>query len=210
EGAWARRLPDVLTFLWGPALGAPVELVGGPLRWPLSPGEVVPVRVDARWDVPLTLTAPPSEVVVESLTPGVATVDADAVTAVAPGEARLRVAYGGLEGVVVFEVVAAEATVIEVGVPVSTPADAVVYVAGSDPAIGAWDAAGFALTPQGGGRWAGVLPMPLGTRFEFKITRGSWETVEKGAGGEELPNRVAVTAGVPIVVEVVGWRDDFE
>ncbi|NTV84196.1 MAG: T9SS type A sorting domain-containing protein, partial [Bacteroidales bacterium] len=30
---------------------------------------------------------------------------------------------------------------------------------------------------------------PEGTLIEFKFTRGSWETVEKGPGGEEIPNR---------------------
>lgn len=210
EGAWAGRLPDVMTFLWGAAPGEPVELMGGPLRWPLSPGETAPVRVDAQWLIPLRLTAPPTDVELVSQTPAVATVDGDAVTAVAPGEAQLIARYAGLEGVLIFDVVAADVTPIEVTVPATTPADATIYLAGSDPAIGGWAADGFALNPQGDGRWTGVLPMPLGTRFEYKVTRGTWETVEKGPNNEELPNRVAITDGEAIVIQVEAWRDDFE
>lgn len=210
EAAWAGRLPDVLTFLWGPAAGRAVALAGRPLRWPLSPGERAPVRVDAEWAGPLTMTVPPGEVALRSLTPAVAVVEGSGVRAVAVGQARVEVVAVGVEGEVEFLVVAPGQTTIEVTVPADTPAGSVVYVAGSDPAIGGWAPDGFALTPAGGRRWTGVLAMPLGTRFEFKITRGSWETVEKGPNGEELPNRVAVAAGAVIAVEVAGWRDLFE
>lgn len=210
EAAWAARLPDVMTFLWGPAPGVPDALVGGPLRWPLSPGERAPLRVDARWDLPLSMTVPPRAVALVARTPEVATVDGDGVRAVAVGQARIGASALGIEAELLVDVVPPELTPIEVRVPASTPADAVIHLAGSDPAIGGWAPDGFALTPAGGRRWTGLLPMPLGTRFEFKVTRGSWETVEKGPNGEELPNRVAVTAGAAIVVEVAAWRDDFE
>jgi predicted alpha/beta superfamily hydrolase len=59
-------------------------------------------------------------------------------------------------------------------------------------------------------RWQILLPGPMGEpALEFKLTRGSWETVEIAADLADIPNRVleAVDAGAlgdsePIVVEI--------
>jgi predicted alpha/beta superfamily hydrolase len=77
------------------------------------------------------------------------------------------------------------------GVPDHTPADATLSVAGS---FNAWNPASDAhrLTRQPDGTWTTVLaPGSVGARVEFKLTRGSWASVEKGHRLEELPNRVA-------------------
>lgn len=47
--------------------------------------------------------------------------------------------------------------------------------------------------------------------IEFKITRGSWESVETTADGKDIPNRKAVyQPGMQLTVAVEGWHDSFE
>jgi pullulanase len=49
-----------------------------------------------------------------------------------------------------------------------------------------------------------------GSRVEYKITRGSWETVEKGSNQEELTNRVlTATSDQTIAIRVETWRDQL-
>jgi predicted alpha/beta superfamily hydrolase len=85
---------------------------------------------------------------------------------------------------------AAQPVQIVVHVPADTPADAEVFLAGSLPSVGGFRPNGFKLTRRGDGAYAGELNLDLGKRLEFKITRGSWQTVEKNADGSERPNRV--------------------
>ncbi|MEN3042255.1 MAG: alpha/beta hydrolase-fold protein [Fervidobacterium sp.] len=48
-------------------------------------------------------------------------------------------------------------------------------------------------------------------KIEFKFTRGSWESVEKGAKGEEIPNRILeVNSDVTLNVKIYHWRDFVE
>ncbi len=50
---------------------------------------------------------------------------------------------------------------------------------------------------------------PEGTVIEFKFTRGSWETVEKGPEGEEIDNRTFTFGNGDTVHTVVyNWRND--
>jgi len=104
-----------------------------------------------------------------------------------------------------------------VDVPSSTPASDVVYIAGSfnhwDPGPGqpGTDGAEHDLPLIAGGenRWQITLPLSAGDTVEYKYTRGSWETVEKGAGGEETSNRLLnVPSGHHIQNDMVArWRD---
>lgn len=93
--------------------------------------------------------------------------------------------------------------------PSSTPADAVLWIAGDLPELGAWNGAGLRLVRAADGAWAGTIALPAGTAFEFKVTRGSWDTVEKDAAGGEMGNRSGVAgAGADTVrVTVATWRD---
>jgi pullulanase len=87
-----------------------------------------------------------------------------------------------------------------VTVPENTPADADVYLAGD---FQGWNPADrhFRLQPGDDGRYRITFFVPVGTlddwqnRLEFKFTRGSWESVEKGPRGEELSNRTLVLRG---------------
>lgn len=68
-----------------------------------------------------------------------------------------------------------------------------VYVIGSAPGLGAGDVAwgepGVQMVDLGGGYWAFTATVPADVVVEYKYTRGSWATVEKGPSGEELQNR---------------------
>ena len=76
-----------------------------------------------------------------------------------------------------------------VTVPADTAPDATVYLAGNLSQVGEWRADGVKLNRLENGEYHAQLKLPRGRSLEYKITRGSWETVEKGAGGEELHNR---------------------
>lgn len=101
--------------------------------------------------------------------------------------------------------------------PADTPPDATLYLAGSAPALGGWKADGLPLTKSPDGTWTATADLPPDT--EFKITRGSWETVEKSAHGGERPNRtlagadlsqpqrlaVALTVELTVALTVERW-----
>lgn len=99
--------------------------------------------------------------------------------------------------------VIARAAQIVVRVPSDTPADAQLYVAGSLAAVGNWKPDGLALARQPDGTYTADVTLGAGETLEFKITRGSWETVEKNADGSERENRIldAETQRVELTVE---------
>lgn len=99
----------------------------------------------------------------------------------------------------------------EVHVPPRTPAEDDIYISGNIPELGPWDPGRRRLERAGRRRFAVTLEIPVGTRLEYKITRGSWETVEKGSRGEEIANRqLAVTGDDTVEVRVAKWRDQVE
>ncbi len=94
---------------------------------------------------------------------------------------------------------AAEVT-FRVAVPAGTQAP--VHIAGN---FQGWNpgSSAHALTELPDGRWAITLDLPSGSPIQYKFTRGSWETVEKGPGGEEIPNRTLTPAGTQTVDHAV-------
>ena len=98
--------------------------------------------------------------------------------------------------------------------PASTPPHEALFVAGSLPALGAWDGRGLRLEAAREGAHAAVLEgVPGGTDLAFKVTRGSWYTVEKGPGLEEIANRAGrVEPGRVTRVEATParWADVLE
>jgi len=81
-----------------------------------------------------------------------------------------------------------------VGAPAGFPTEKV-FLTGSAPALGPWRPDALRLRLGDDGRWHGRADLPPGP-FEFKFTRGGWETVEVRADGGEAPNRrVAVGSG---------------
>lgn len=98
-----------------------------------------------------------------------------------------------------------------VTVPPITPAGESVWISGNRAELGQWNGAGARLTRRADGRFVTRLDLPIGAGLEFKATRGSWETVEKGAAGEEIGNHTHAVSG-PATVEwtVAAWRDQVE
>lgn len=96
-----------------------------------------------------------------------------------------------------------------VTVPPETPEDATVHISGNHAALGDWDGIGVALERGGDGRWRTTLSFSIGTTLEFKVTRGSWETVEKDENGGEIANRTHTVASSSETIEitVASWRD---
>src|SRR4030095_7332685 len=73
----------------------------------------------------------------------------------------------------------------EVTVVPNVTADAKVYLAGNQPELGMWEPNIVLLTRQENGTYKSTIRFNAepGTVIEFKCTRGSWETVEKGPDG---------------------------
>ena len=92
--------------------------------------------------------------------------------------------------------------------PPSTPAGARICISGNIEALGPWNAAGMELGQVGDGLYAITLELPDAFDFEYKFTRGTWETVEKGSDFEEIENRRIDRSGdATVSVEVANWRD---
>ena len=206
ERTWADRLPALMVWLWGEGPG-PAQRLSIRLPFPtLLVGATTPISVDARYLGDVWLTVPRTAPQLESSDPTVLGVVGTEVEAIAAGEATLTARWGDLETTLDVTVVDEAHTPIEVRVPPETPADAMVWVAGDLATLGTWRADGVLLEAAGDGRYTGLLEIPPGAPFEYKITRGTWETVEKGPNGEEIENRRGI-GGEPQRAEVVRWRD---
>ncbi len=94
-----------------------------------------------------------------------------------------------------------------VQVPVDTPANASVFVAGSLPSVGSWKADGLQLARAADGTYSGSLALEAGQTLEYKLTCGSWDAVEKAADGSDRANRVAHVGATaePITATVERW-----
>ena len=103
------------------------------------------------------------------------------------------------------------AVTFELTVPEWTPGT--VYIVGGHPAVGDWNPGAVPMTKVSDTLWTYTVDILDGTSFEFKFTRGNWETVIKEANGNtEIPN-------LPITVSygsdgtqlyeytVLNWRD---
>ncbi|WP_054535931.1 alpha/beta hydrolase [Herpetosiphon geysericola] len=54
----------------------------------------------------------------------------------------------------------------------------------------------------------GAWPFTHGLQLEFKLTRGSWQNVEKALDGSEIPNRRGIAAsGAQVKGSVAAWAD---
>ena len=95
-----------------------------------------------------------------------------------------------------------------VTVPATTPIHAKIFLAGAPPVLGTWSPAGLQMTRDADGTYVASAALPRGQPVEFKLTRGSWQTVEKKADGSEIANRVVTaTDGQLITLNVEAWKD---
>jgi predicted alpha/beta superfamily hydrolase len=101
-------------------------------------------------------------------------------------------------------------TVFLVTVPATTPPEDTLWLSGNQPELGEWNGAGVKLHKAMDNLYAASLSFRPGTPLEFKVTRGSWATVEKDAMGQEAENHLFNTGDdyehVPFTVE---WWADF-
>ena len=96
-----------------------------------------------------------------------------------------------------------------VSVPANTPKDQVLYVSGSVPALGNWDAAGVPLTRTDDGKYAATVPDLLnGLEYKFKVTRGTWGTAEATPDGKESDDHTFTAAkDARVEVAIPNWMD---
>ncbi len=80
-----------------------------------------------------------------------------------------------------------------------------VYLVGD---FNGWNPAGWAMTHVSGNLWTYTADIAVGS-YGYKYTRGSWGTVEKGAGCSEVGNRSLSVGSDPVTVNdtVVTWAD---
>ncbi|MFZ3070033.1 MAG: alpha-amylase family glycosyl hydrolase, partial [Anaerolineaceae bacterium] len=89
----------------------------------------------------------------------------------------------------VSQMTEAKVVAVTLNITVSDFTPGTVYIVGNNPLIGDWNPGAVALTKVDVSHWTITLDILDGTALEFKFTRGNWETVMKGAdGNEELPN----------------------
>ena len=87
------------------------------------------------------------------------------------------------------------------------------FVAGNLPAIGSWSPDGLRFKRNAEGQLAATFTAPVDTVVEFKLTKGTWGTVEKDAAGGDIANRrlrvQSQLNGLPqhIEVSVPVWGD---
>ncbi len=97
-----------------------------------------------------------------------------------------------------------------VTLPGSTPAGSTVFIVGDQAVLGGWDPAAVPMTSAGAGLWTTSVHLPCGTTFEYKYTRGGWDTVEKAADGSELANRTGAAVGATVIDDsVASWADEW-
>jgi enterochelin esterase-like enzyme len=94
--------------------------------------------------------------------------------------------------------------------PPNTPKDQVLYVSGSVPALGNWDAAGVPLNKDQDAKYrAAIADLLNGQEYLFKITRGTWGTVEASKDGKDIKDRVfTASKDATIEVAVEQWLDN--
>lgn len=99
---------------------------------------------------------------------------------------------------------------IVVTVPAWTSAESVVYLTGDRRELGLWKSDGVRLRKQRDGTWRGKISLDEGVEFEFKVTLGRWDKVEKDSQGRDVANRAAVAHGGAVVrADVLGWGQTF-
>lgn len=99
----------------------------------------------------------------------------------------------------------AKVTLVVSEVPENTPKDAVITVGAN---VNNWDpgAKDYAFRRDERGLFRLVIEVPVNANLEFKVTLGSWSTVERSALGVDIPNRVVNVLGdMTIEFKVARW-----
>jgi predicted alpha/beta superfamily hydrolase len=102
-----------------------------------------------------------------------------------------------------------QVTFIIDSLPAYTPPEDLIYIAGNFNGWNPGDPA-YVLSKNEEQKWSYIsAAAPEGMQIEYKFTRGSWETVEKGPNGEEIGNRQFTFGnGDTVHVIIANWRQD--
>ncbi len=93
-------------------------------------------------------------------------------------------------------------------IPENAPIDSGLFLAGNVGALGGWRANGLRVSQGEDGRYRKTIDVPVGTELEFKVTCGSWATVERDEDGGQINNRRhRVTGPATLNVVVASFPD---
>lgn len=102
----------------------------------------------------------------------------------------------------------ADSVTFRVTVPSNTPASGPVYLSGS---FNSWNAAdpAYQLTKGADGVYSMTLSLTPGTAYTYKLTRGTWASVESTSSGADIANRTLTPSGgaQTVNVTVARWKD---
>lgn len=102
----------------------------------------------------------------------------------------------------------ADSVTFQVTVPANTPASSSVYLTGS---FNSWNAAdpAYLLTKGTDGVYSIKLNLTAGTAITYKVTRGTWTSVEVASSGSDISNRSLTPTGGAQTVQltVARWKD---
>ncbi len=85
-----------------------------------------------------------------------------------------------------------------------------VFLTGSSDELGRWNPSAVPMTRTDENRWEVVLSLRVENSFEFKVTRGTWDTEEVDAQGHVLANRRLTPEDQgKLEIRVEGWKDGW-
>ena len=106
-----------------------------------------------------------------------------------------------------FIAVGQHKVVIRINSLPTSPAAESIYIAGN---FNNWNPKdeGFRLTKESDGKFTIVFPNVATGDYEFKFTRGGWETVESTADGRQIANRsLKLLSDTTLNIDIVGWSE---
>jgi putative esterase/starch binding protein with CBM20 domain len=96
-----------------------------------------------------------------------------------------------------------------VTVPPQTPKDQTLYISGDASVLGNWDAAGVPMERNPDGTYTATVQLMSGIEHAFKVTRGTWGTVERGPNNSEIPDHLFTARDETTVSSnVTTWVDN--
>jgi predicted alpha/beta superfamily hydrolase len=101
------------------------------------------------------------------------------------------------------------AVLFEVTPAPKTPFGAQLYLTGNAPELGAWKPDAIPLVLRADGKYVTRAGLTKGSTVQFKVTRGSWSTQERGAAAEDIPNHTFTVTddGGTASVSTLTWQD---
>jgi predicted alpha/beta superfamily hydrolase len=96
-----------------------------------------------------------------------------------------------------------------ISAPAETPGDQMLYLSGDSVELGSWDAAGVPLHKQDDGHYHATVSLLSGIPHKFKVTRGTWGTVERGPNNADIADHEFTgQSGAVIQSAVLTWVDN--